>query len=184
MWPCSMRSSAAPHSMPTRTPFRPAVACTSTNIYPWVPSCWCHTSPGEYPVVRLLRTGYVGVLLARVFSLTFLVAQRRLDSKLEFISKMSFAIRQRFGILSGGAENFLHELTESLAAGAADMENTMKDVMESCSISKAVLDDFSVCESIINGEARLAAKDTAIFVEVKRTLAKFYADHVRLLCVL
>ena len=96
---------------------------------------------------------------------------------------MSFAIRQRFGILSGGAENFLHELSESVAAGAADMENTMKDVMESCSISKAVLDDFSVCESIINGEARLAAKDAAIFVEVKNTLAKFYADHVRLLSV-
>ena len=91
---------------------------------------------------------------------------------------MSFAIRQRFGILSGGAENFLHELTESRAESAVDLVSTMKDVMESCSISKSVLDDFSICESIINGETKLAAKETHLFVDLKDILMQFYAAHV------
>lgn len=80
--------------------------------------------------------------------------------------------------MSGGAENFLHELEESTTEGATDMVNTMKDVMESCSISKSVLDDFSICESIINGEVTLAARDTTLFVVLKDILIKFYSLHV------
>ena len=58
---------------------------------------------------------------------------------------MSFAIRQRFGVLSGGVENFLHDVKEKY--GDSEMATTLQETVESCNISKLVLDDFSICVS-------------------------------------
>ena len=77
----------------------------------------------------------------------------------------------------------MHELMEYSSGNehARDMVNIMKDIMESCGSSKSVLDDFSICESIINGESSLAAKEVYLIPRLKTFLANFYKDHVRIL---
>lgn len=112
-----------------------------------------------------------------------------MDSKLDFISKMSFAIRQKFQVISCDAETFLNQLKQHQQQGPQqeqgptdnlrEMVAHMVDVMEACNNCTTVLQDFSVCEKIINGDTRGTSRPTPIFPLIKDFLTNFYVEHVR-----